>query len=573
MCFALEQSPHTSYIHAHTLYSLRYSTVRSPLYVCLQGHVCVHVQYCQCFLPLNTSLAVHFTAQYRLQIHEKCQRVSTRTMYGTYVTPTNHKPKADPLFDFYRTVRMVGIHIHLKSYGIKSPSFTVQSKRVNKGRHRPSTIDRPVLIMIQDMYAATAFNAENYLLNLLESENWDSVGLFLEQGRFQLSREKTLVECMELAMLAVRKAPDFLLPLLIERIDLKHIFPSMRSDFDLSKVYCTPLLHNVCLDHKHEAMALVLSSLGPEFAQREATRFDHVSLLLGEDKLHWDYDFLYTPIQTAWETLLVDDFPQAILNITSLEDLGAPSNTNLLNLWLTSMYLLMAMDGQPITTLGHRPTLWSVPHAIARAGHLMHSALMWLALKFYPDSFMNQDTDGNSILHIIASNSTYYRSHVRLHQQQRADHGGSFIQTQVNEWEQSPLQMVLATGNALASVPDKIGRLPIHLILVNYEKTTKQFKALKEQQHDFDSECGFTLNVQESLDELLQAYPSAIQARDPQTTLLPFMLAASVPDMPLDIIYNLLIRDPTLVSPTVTCKRKVDATSRSNVQRRKRKNG
>jgi len=117
---------------------------------------------------------------------------------------------------------------------------------------------------------------------------------------------------------------------------------------------------------------------------------------------------------------------------------------------------------------------------------------------------------------------------------------------------------------------DKNGRLPLHLILVSNDKTLQQYKMLKRQQHDFDSECGFTLNIEQSVDELLHAYPSAIEARDPLTGLLPFMLAASIRSMPLDVIYKLLIRNPTLVnfSNTITTlKRKrnhvLDLTSSS----------
>lgn len=418
------------------------------------------------------------------------------------------------------------------------------------------------------MIYTTTYKAERRLLQLLESENWDAVRDFLENGH-QLSRPEpnTLVECMELAMLAVRKAPEFLLPMLMECIDLRHIFPSMRSEYDRNRVYYTPLLHNVCLDHKHEAVALVLHSLGPENARKEASRFDHVHLLLGQDKHHWDYEFLYTPIQSAWETMLVEDFPQVLENVASLEDLWSPLHLNLLNLWLTSMYLLMAMDGQPITPLHkHRPTYWSVTHAIARAGHRMHSAVMWLALLLYPESISSKDADGNCVLHIIASNSIYYRSLVHHHQQLCAEassfmemHTQAWEQTSFHAWEQSPLQMILSKGKIHASIPDKNGRLPLHLLLVSYEKNQEQYAMLKNQQRDFDSEGGFTLNVQDSIDALLNAFPTAIEARDPLTGLLPFMLAASVRSMPLDIIYNLLIRDPTLVNSWKTSKRKYDA--------------
>jgi len=194
---------------------------------------------------------------------------------------------------------------------------------------------------------------EGRLLELLESENWEKVHTFLQQGH-KLSRfacPVTLCMCMELGMLAVRKAPDFLVPLLIECIDLACIFPSSNSDFDCARVYYRPLLHNVCLDHKHESVALVLNQVGTEVARKEASRFDYVNLHLGDDKHSLSYDFLFTPIQTAWETFLVeDDFSQVTQHIDTLEDLYLPSHLNLLNLWMTSMYLLMAMDGKPINT-------------------------------------------------------------------------------------------------------------------------------------------------------------------------------------------------------------------------------
>jgi hypothetical protein len=252
----------------------------------------------------------------------------------------------------------------------------------------------------------------------------------------------------------------------------------------------------------------------------------------------------------------------------------------------------MAMDGQTIHTdiFSQRPTAGfdaigdydmknrvttpilvynefrSLIHAIARAGHLVHSTIMWIALKLYPEFIKHKDGDGNSVLHIIVANNIYYRSrvldHHRHHQQQHQQSATAALIPEPQVWERSMLSMILDKDRALASVPDKRGRLPLHLLLVHYGQTKEQYEDLKKQHNGFDSESGFTLNIQESINEILNAYPSAIEITDPSSGLLPFMLAASVRHMPLDIIFDLLIRNPTLVtSSCVTVKRKRDTDS------------
>jgi len=91
----------------------------------------------------------------------------------------------------------------------------------------------------------------------------------------------------------------------------------------------------------------------------------------------------------------------------------------------------------------------------------------------------------------------------------------------------SMVQYLLQQAPGSANIEDRDGRLPLHLAIV----------------HGSD--------LKSVVDPILVAAPQDIAASDPLTNLKPFMLAASNDYTTLDVVYRLLVIDPSLLETTL----------------------
>jgi hypothetical protein len=167
---------------------------------------------------------------------------------------------------------------------------------------------------------------------------------------------------------------------------------------------------------------------------------DGSSLLLPEERL-------CTPLQGAWEKILIDD-PQLILDgldsitsTTSLSELslGDANNQNIKDLIETSILLLSAYDGghrsypgvlssdtssstttttagstsKPTSTEGETSTSTTsrfvdrITHVLILLGHCTHTALFRLIVRLYPQSLDTRNDDGNLPIHLLSSQTIF----------------------------------------------------------------------------------------------------------------------------------------------------------------------
>jgi ankyrin repeat protein len=88
----------------------------------------------------------------------------------------------------------------------------------------------------------------------------------------------------------------------------------------------------------------------------------------------------------------------------------------------------------------------------------------------------------------------------------------------------SLVQFILDNAPSSADIHDGDGRLPIHLAIV--------------KNRDLSS----------AVQPIIAAHPGSISAIDPYTNLKPFLLAASHNNASLDLIFRLVVLEPSLVN-------------------------
>jgi hypothetical protein len=104
--------------------------------------------------------------------------------------------------------------------------------------------------------------------------------------------------------------------------------------------------------------------------------------------------------------------------------------------------------------------------------------------------------------------------------------------------ENSPVNLVLSKFPEASRVVDGQDQLPLH-IAIDYAKK------VSEENRTFHSESWGVSTLE--IDALLDVYPEALQRRDGKTSLFPFQQAAEGCNGNIDVTYELLRRDPSLL--------------------------
>jgi len=113
----------------------------------------------------------------------------------------------------------------------------------------------------------------------------------------------------------------------------------------------------------------------------------------------------------------------------------------------------------------------------------------------------------------------------------------------------SPIDNLLLVYKDAASHQNDVGRLPVHILLANHGSTISSVSNLRSRIGiDSDSNLALRYNLSDLLSSLISAHPDSLESPDGVTGLYPFMLAASIPSIGVDIIYELLRMNPTLVA-------------------------
>ena len=107
----------------------------------------------------------------------------------------------------------------------------------------------------------------------------------------------------------------------------------------------------------------------------------------------------------------------------------------------------------------------------------------------------------------------------------------------------NPLFLCSSNVTLSASVHNREGRLPLHLLLIHNE----DYSAF---QHSFDSgrNTGIKMESLPDVKAMIEANPRALDSIEPVSGLHPFMLAAVNNTIPLDIVCLLLSRNPVVLN-------------------------
>mmetsp|Transcript_5016 Transcript_5016/g.9531 ORF Transcript_5016/g.9531 Transcript_5016/m.9531 type:complete len:465 (+) Transcript_5016:584-1978(+) len=316
------------------------------------------------------------------------------------------------------------------------------------------------------------------------------------------------------------------------------------------------LVHNLCMEHKHGALKLLLRNLDPCIAAREASYCTSLCVDFVEDicgcPVYRDALFRHSPLQAAWEGFLFDH-EQDHHDLTDVKGWDA--------LWKTTVYILLAFDRQPIDFNYAFSGKWNIIHAIARYGHRAPSAVMSYALKLYPEYVMRDDDVGNLPLHVaISSCQIYYKSYrYELDQGERqlrttydnqlkyhvANQNTAAIQKPLHMYR-NPISMLVYMDSSAASRCDPNGRLPLHSLILHQGENSKMFESITNCLGYFTR--GHHFDPLSTLKYVMDANPNALEYPEPSTGLFPFLLAAtSNLATSLDSIFLLLKENPAVL--------------------------
>ena len=183
--------------------------------------------------------------------------------------------------------------------------------------------------------------------------------------------------------------PLDLIATFFEKIDLQYCVPTLRDSYDENTLYYTCPIHELCIDRKYVVLRILFNKLPLDVIRKELQRHDYVSIesmRAAEDHVHQQHERmvvvpqqdlddnqqgeddnglhneeddnslllpeerLCTPLQAAWEKILIDNPHQLLIldrldSITSLSELYLDANQNIKDLIETSLLLLSEYDG------------------------------------------------------------------------------------------------------------------------------------------------------------------------------------------------------------------------------------
>ena len=354
-------------------------------------------------------------------------------------------------------------------------------------------------------------------------------------------------------------------------VDLRHVIPSLRDNYNPKTIMYSCLMHELCLDNKHEAIRLLLSSLPRNVAALEAQRLDYMYIEYMSEETISGFEFVHSPLQAAWEGTLFDTNGQhALDSISTIEDLRNDDHKDITALWRSTMHLMRSVEGyHPLKENNGDKVAWPLLHAIARLGCKGHAAIMWLALKLYPHLIRLKDEHGNLPIHVAAQNSLHYLSQ-RSQQDNEQDAlkniegdddnffesmrtptesflAKGLVPKKLKRWQQPPIIMILQKDPQSAAIPNKDGSLPLHQFILHHDANAVKIleqKAYHDHCISSNSFDGYHMGSFATVKALTCEHPLALTTPDFKTGLHPFLLAASMKTISLDVIYFLLSENP-----------------------------
>jgi hypothetical protein len=150
------------------------------------------------------------------------------------------------------------------------------------------------------------------------------------------------------------------------------------------------------------------------------------------------------------------------------------------------------------------------------AGPNLPLPLLELIIWMHPEQLVQQDPSRNLPIHYAM-------------RQSKIDCKTSTLQNWT-VWELLVLRL-LAEAPETARLPDAEFRLPLHHLLTNSKNGSA-----KNEIHD---------SRQKIVKKLLQLHPESVDVQDPATMLYPFMLAATDPENPIELVFFLLRHSPS----------------------------
>ena len=323
------------------------------------------------------------------------------------------------------------------------------------------------------------------------------------------------------------------------------------------------LIHNLCMENKHKALAMLLRNIDPQVATREVQRVAFIRLdydeKIGDQSSYQDFDAYYSPMQAAWCSMLFDsESLDKLKNVHHFDDLTEEWK----DLWNTTVYLLLAFDGKPIDLEHATNGNWNILDVISRFGHRIDQEVMLLALKLYLRFAREISPTGSLTLHEAAKIQISYKNRRQTSATTVYRKTDTLINCPVTRRVSMSFSKLLESNTSAASVFDRGGRLPLHLALQYCKRNQQEMFSMKRQECDSHSVDGYELQSVPMIEALVAANPEALNCVEPSTGLCPFLLAASDNTAVLDIVFSLLSLNPTVLqnatvlSPQGNTKRK-----------------
>ena len=336
---------------------------------------------------------------------------------------------------------------------------------------------------------------------------------------------------------------------------------------------CT-LVHNLCMENKHEALAMLLRNMNPLDAKKGVQRVSNMSFEVtdegegsGDHSIYHDVNVWHTPMQAAWSGKLMDK--QGLEELHMIHDFNDLTR-ELEDLWMTTVILLLAFDSKPIyynyAISGTRNKEWNVLHVLSNYGPRSYDATMMLALKLYPQLAEQISCDGCLPIHEACKNQISYGMRQRpkndtklLCGTMEMDVPSKLKHCRLPENSSgSPALMLLNANKSAAFSRDPDGRLPLHLTILHHRENEETYKTIQFQERECEcewesqskSKADYELDIIPVIEGMIAANPSALECPEPSTGLCPVLFAASGNVSGLDTIFTLLSHNPTALINT-----------------------
>ena len=407
------------------------------------------------------------------------------------------------------------------------------------------------------------------LYDRFEAQDWDSTRALLSNNPLAHQDPDEALDLFENFLFRIDIDSKTALEETIKMNDIVQLFLRNKCLYHriTNDMSCT-LVHNLCMENKHEALAMLLRNMNPLDAKKGVQRVSSMSFDVtdegegegsGDHSIYHDVNVWHTPMQTAWSGKLMDK--QGLEELQMIHDFNDLTR-ELEDLWMTTVILLLAFDCKPIyynyAISGTRNKEWNVLHVLSNYGPRSYDATMMLALKLHPQLAEQISCDGCLPIHEACKNQISYGM------RQRPKNGKMDAPSKANHCQLpensfgSPALMLLNANKSAAFSRDPNGRLPLHLTILHHRENEETYKTIQFQERECECECeewesqstskaDYELDIIPVIEGMIAANPSALECPEPSTGLSPVLFAASGNVSGLDTIFTLLSHNPTAV--------------------------